>query len=97
MSVQPSLYRRAAEACRNVQAQARPRDVEWFSWVPRFLDRMAEAEPEAEAVRQLDSITNEAPDAEHQGADEILLALVSPEVAAAYRRAATRGRGFWYS
>ena len=39
--VDSEMLRRAANACRNMQKQAvGPR--EWFDWVPRYLDCLAE-------------------------------------------------------
>lgn len=38
-----NLHRRAAAACRNIQKQAAGKTA-WFDWVPRYLDRLADAE-----------------------------------------------------
>lgn len=43
MSADAEMLRRAAQACRNVQDQARPKSVEWFDWVPAHLDKMADS------------------------------------------------------
>lgn len=37
----PEWLTRMAIACRNVQEQAQPKNVEWFDWVPERLDRAA--------------------------------------------------------
>lgn len=52
----------------------------------------------AEAVAALDAIdVGDDPEAAHSRADNILLTQVPAEVAAAYKRAADRDDGFWYS
>lgn len=49
-----------------------------------------------EAIAKLDALTKGDPEAAHSEADEILLSLVSPSVADAWRNANDR-IGFWYA
>ena len=37
------MIRRMVDACRNVQDQGRPKNVEWFDWVIADLERIADA------------------------------------------------------
>jgi hypothetical protein len=49
----------------------------------------------AEAVRQLDQIAGDDPEGAHSEVDNILLALVDPDVAAAAKRVTSRCR--WWA
>jgi hypothetical protein len=51
-----------------------------------------------EAIAALDAIEGEGVDGvNHSAADKILLELVSPEVADAYRRLQLRAEGWWHT
>lgn len=50
-----------------------------------------------EAIQKLDAIPGDCPEEGHYRADEILLALVPPDVRDAYNRVADRAGAWWYA
>ena len=50
-----------------------------------------------EAVKRLDAIDGGDTETAHADADDILLAVVPPEVREAWNRANERAQGFWYA